>query len=199
MKVGTLALSTLESFLHNRIVVLVLILGLCVVMLMMIPLWGAKLAMNASNHQAVEGMVLEFVSNAMSFMSALGSILAAWGAADAVYTELKSGTVLAVMARPVKRWEFLLGKYLGVMMFMLCYVLLMTAMTYFVVSFAGMKVPAAPWILLLYPMVRYAIWAGLALVSTTFVPPRSNHGIPAGDLFADGFRGSRERCVGREA
>jgi hypothetical protein len=29
MKIATLALSTLESLLHNRVVVLVLILGLC--------------------------------------------------------------------------------------------------------------------------------------------------------------------------
>lgn len=171
MKIGTLALSTLESFLHNRVVVLVLIVSLCVVLLMMIPLAGASLATTSSNRQAMEAMVLEFVSNAMSFMSALGSILAVWGAADVVHTELKSGTALAVMARPVRRWEFLLGKYLGVLLFMLCYVLLMMAMTYFVVSFAGMTVHAAPWILLLYPMARYAIWAGLALVATTIVSP----------------------------
>ena len=171
MKVGTLALSTLESFLHNRMVVLVLILGMCVVLLMMIPLWGAKVATNSANHQAMEGMVLEVVSRVMSFMSALGSILAAWGAADAVHNELKSGTVLAVMARPVKRWEFLLGKYLGVMLFMFCYVLLMLGMSYFLVTFAGMKVHAAAWILLIYPMVRYAICAGMALVLTTFVHP----------------------------
>lgn len=177
MKLTTLALSTLESFLHNRVVIFVLILGLCVVMLMMIPMWGARIGTTASNRQAMEGVVLEFVSNAMSFMSALGSILAAWGAADAVYTELKSGTVLAVMARPVKRWEFLLGKYLGVLLFMLCYVLFMVAMTYFVVSFAGMRVHAAPWILVLYPMVRYAIWTGLALVLTTFVPPAVTMGL----------------------
>jgi ABC-type transport system involved in multi-copper enzyme maturation permease subunit len=177
MKVGTLALSTLESFLHNRIVVLVLILGFCIVGLMMIPLWGAKVATTASNHQAMEGMVLEVVSRVMSFMSGLGSVLAAWGAADAVYAELKSGTVLAVMARPVKRWEFLLGKYLGVLLFMFCYVLLMLAMSYFLVFFAGMRVHAAPWILLVYPMVRYAIWAGLALIFTTFVHPAVTMGI----------------------
>ena len=177
MKIATLALSTLESFLHNRLVVLVLILALCILVLMMIPLWGAGLATTSSNRQAMEAMVLEFVSNAMSFMSSLGSILAAWGAADVVHTELKSGTVLAVMARPVKRWEFLLGKYLGVMLFMSCYVLVMMAMTYSVVSFAGMKVHASPWILLVYPMVRYAIWAGLALVATTFVSPAVTMGL----------------------
>jgi ABC-type transport system involved in multi-copper enzyme maturation permease subunit len=171
VKVVTLALSTLESFLHNRIIILVLIFGICIVFLMMIPLWGVRMSANGPNHQAVEGMVLEFVSNSMSFMSMLGSILAAWGAADVVYSELKSGTVLAVMARPVKRWQFLLGKYFGVLLFMFCYVLFMLAMTYTVVTFAGMRVHAAPWILVLYPMARYAIWAALALIFTTFVPP----------------------------
>jgi ABC-type transport system involved in multi-copper enzyme maturation permease subunit len=171
MKLGTLALNTLEGFLHNRMIVLVLILAACVVGLMTVPLLGAKAITTAANRQAMEGMVLEVVSQVMSFVSALGSILAAWGAADALHGELKSGTVLAVMARPVRRWEFLLGKYLGVLLFMFCYVLLMVGMSYLLVSIGGMKVHAAPWILLIYPLVRYAIYAGLALLLATLVHP----------------------------
>lgn len=171
MRIGSLVLNTLESFLHNRLVVLVLILAACVVLLMLVPLMGAKSATTAANQQGMEAAVLEMVSGVMSFVSALGSILAAWGAADALHSELKSGTVLAVMARPVKRWEFLLGKYLGVMAFMFCYVLVMMGMSYGLVAIAGMKIHAAPWILLVYPMVRYAIYAALGLVFGTLVHP----------------------------
>lgn len=169
MSVLTLALSTLESFLHNRLIALVLILSACVVLLMLFPLMAAKVAITVSNRGAMEAMILEEVSGVMSFVSGLGSVLAAWGAADALHSELRSGTVLAVMARPVRRWEFLLGKYLGVMLFMFCYVLLMIGMSYLFVGIAGIKMHAAPWVLLIYPLVRYAIYAGLALCLATFV------------------------------
>ena len=56
------------------------------------------------------------ISGIMTLVSGFGSLLAAWAAADAVASEMKTGTILAVMARPVRRWEFLLGKYLGVQM-----------------------------------------------------------------------------------
>jgi len=84
--------------LHNRLIVLVLILAACVVLLTLFPLLAAKAASTVSNREAMEAMVLEEVSGVMSFVSGLGSVLAAWCAADALQSELRSGTVLAVMA-----------------------------------------------------------------------------------------------------
>ncbi len=167
----TLALSTLESFLHNRMIVLVLVLAVCVVLLMMFPLLSAREQMAALNQQNMASVVLEVISNVMSFVSGLGSVLAAWAAVDAVSSELRSGTVLAVMARPVKRWEFLLGKFLGVMLFMGCYVLMLVSVSYLLAWLGGVKIQAAPWVLFVYPMVRYSIYAALAVLLATAVHP----------------------------
>jgi ABC-2 type transport system permease protein len=177
VKVGTVAVSTLESFVHKRLIVLVLILETCVVLLMLTPLLRAKGFLNVGNKEAVEAMVLESVSMVMSFVSALGSMLAAWCAADALHTELKSGTVLAVMARPVRRWEFLLGKYMGVMLFMLCYVALMIGTSHLLVWLGGMRLHANPLVLVLYPMVRYAIYAALAMLLATVIHPTVTMGV----------------------
>ena len=171
MKLATLALSTLESFLHNRMIVVVLVLAVCIVMLMMFPLLNASYRTNAENQQAMASAVLEVISNVMSFASGLGSLLAAWAAVDAVSSELKSGTVLAVMARPVKRWEFLLGKFLGVMLFMACYVGMLISVSYLLAWLGGVKIQASPWVLLVYPLVRYSIYAALAVLCATVVHP----------------------------
>ena len=66
-----------------------------------------------------------------------GSLLAAWSAADALSSEMRSGTILAVMARPVRRWEFLLGKYLGVQLLMLVFVVLMLGLNYLLAWIGG--------------------------------------------------------------
>ncbi|HXR33056.1 MAG TPA: ABC transporter permease [Verrucomicrobiae bacterium] len=171
MKLATLALSTLESFLQNRMIVLILVLAACVVLLMMFPLLNASYHTTAENQQSMASVVLEVISNVMSFVSGLGSLLAAWAAVDAVSSELKSGTVLAVMARPVKRWQFLLGKFLGVMLFMACYVGMLISVSYLLAWLGGVKIQAAPWVLLVYPLVRYSIYAALATLCATAVHP----------------------------
>lgn len=177
MKVVTLALSTLESFLHNRLIVLILVLAMGVVLLMMIPLMGAKTAMTIENKQAMESMVLEAISGVMSFVSGLGSLLAAWAACDSLNTELKTGTVLAVMARPVRRWEFLLGKYLGVLLFMSCYVVMMIGVSYLMAWLGGGWIHVTPWILFIYPLARYAIYAAIAMLLTTALHPIVSMGV----------------------
>ena len=72
MKLATLALSMLESFLHNRMIVVVLVLAVCIVMLMMFPLLNASYRTNAENQQAMASAVLEVISNVMSFASGFG-------------------------------------------------------------------------------------------------------------------------------
>ncbi len=171
MKLWTLAGSTFESFLHNRLILVVLLAGLGISLLMLLPLLGAKAAITASNKALMESVVLEAISGVMGFMSGLGSLLAAWAATDSLNSELKAGTVLAVMARPVKRWEFLLGKYIGVLMLMTGYVVMTIGVSYLLAWLGGQHIHANPIVLFAYPLVRYAIYAAMALLLATAVGP----------------------------
>jgi ABC-type transport system involved in multi-copper enzyme maturation permease subunit len=105
----------------------------------------------------------------MSLVSGFGSLLAAWAAADVVSSEMKSGTILAIMARPVRRWEFLLGKYLGVQLLMVVYVLAMFALSYLLAWIGGEKIHSAAWTLLFYPLVRYAVYSAIAMMLVTMM------------------------------
>ena len=105
MKVRALAWITFRSMLRNKFIMLFCAVFLCVILLMMTPLMAMKSAAASQAQGAM--MVLGLVSAIMSMLTGFGSLLAAWSAADAVAAEMKSGTILAVMARPVRRWEFL--------------------------------------------------------------------------------------------
>ena len=118
MKIRTLAFNTFGSFLRNKVILLFCSLFACIVLLMLTPLLGYKAMTTAANAQQMQGFVLNEIAGLMSLVSGFGSLLAAWAAADSVAAEMKSGTILAVMARPLHRWQFLAGKYLGVMMLM---------------------------------------------------------------------------------
>src|SRR4029077_10776455 len=166
--IWTIALSTFGSFLRNRLLIVFGGIFVCTVLLMMTPLLGAKAMAKMGNAQQAEAMVLGMVSVIMFFVSGTGSLLAAWCAADAVASEMKSGTVLAVMARPVKRWEFLLGKYAGVMMLMAGYAGMMTGVSYVLAWLGGQHIHANPLVLIAYPVVRYAIYAAIAMLLATW-------------------------------
>jgi ABC-type transport system involved in multi-copper enzyme maturation permease subunit len=98
----------------------------------------------------MQGFILGTVSGVMSLVSGFGSLLAAWAAADSVAGEMKSGTVLAVMARPLRRWEFLAGKFLGVLMLMGIYVTAMLGITILLSWLGGQHIQTSIWPLLLY-------------------------------------------------
>jgi len=104
MKIRTIALSTFGGFLRNKVILLFCSLFACIVLLFMSPLLAYKSATTAANAQQMQGMVLSEVALVMSLVSGFGSLLAAWAAADSVGGEMRSGTILAVMARPLRRW-----------------------------------------------------------------------------------------------
>jgi ABC-type transport system involved in multi-copper enzyme maturation permease subunit len=170
VKIRVLALNTFRSFLRDKLILLFLILFACVVLLMMAPLLGLK-AVRGVNAQAAQTMAFSLVASIMYVVSACGSLLAAWTGADSVAAEMKSGTILAVMARPVKRWEFLIGKYAGVMLLMAVYTVLMTGLVYLLLWLGGLGTSASPWELLVYPMVRYSIYAAIAMALVTVMHP----------------------------
>jgi len=177
MKVRTIALSTFGSFLRNKVIILFCSLFACLVLLMMTPLLAFKAVTTASNAQQMQGVVLNEIVAVMSLMSGFGSLLAAWAAADSVASEMKSGTILAVMARPLRRWQFLAGKYLGVLMLMAVYVVIMVGATLLLAWLGGQRFHTSLWTLLVYPMVRYAIWAAISMFLVTLLHPMFAMGI----------------------
>jgi ABC-type transport system involved in multi-copper enzyme maturation permease subunit len=169
--IRTIALSTFGSFLRNKVILLFGSLFLCIVLLMMTPLLAYKAMTNPANAQQMQGLILNEVAAVISMVSAFGSLLAAWAAADSVAGEMKSGTILAVMARPLRRWEFLAGKYLGVLMLMAVYVVAMLGVTFLLAWLGGQSFHASLWTLIVYPLVRYAVWASIAMLLVTMLHP----------------------------
>jgi ABC-type transport system involved in multi-copper enzyme maturation permease subunit len=171
VKIWTIAANTLGRFLRDKLIILFCALFVCIVLLMMTPMLGMKAVARGDNAAQMQTMVLRVVSAIMYFVSGFGSMLAAWAAADSVATEMKSGTILAVIARPVRRWEFLLGKFCGVMLLMLIYVFLMFGLSYLLAWMGGERIQSHPWVLLVYPLVRYAIFASIAMLLVTVLHP----------------------------
>ncbi len=177
MKIRAIAWQTFGGFLRNRLIMVFLALFACVVLLMMTPLLGYKAVTTAENAAQMQAFVLGEVGVIMGMLSGFGTLLAAWATADALVSEMKSGTVLAVMARPVWRWQFLAGKYLGVQLLLVTYVFSMFGMSYLLAWMGGERILSSPWVLIVYPLVRYSIYSAIAMLLASFLHPLVTMGI----------------------
>jgi len=63
----------------------------------------------------------------LTSISVLGTLIAIFLGISLVYKEIERRTVYALLAKPVRRWEFILGKYLGLLFTLLVNTLVMTA------------------------------------------------------------------------
>ncbi|MBZ5583101.1 MAG: ABC transporter permease [Acidobacteriia bacterium] len=148
MRIRAIAANTFAGLLRNKLIVFFFAGFVCIVLLMMTPLLMLK-SMAASAPETLQSSTYPMIGAVMGMVSGFGSLLAAWAAADSVWGEMKSGTILAVMARPVRRWEFLLGKYLGVQLLMAVYIVLMFGLSYALAWLGGGRIQsAAPWALI---------------------------------------------------
>jgi len=171
MKIRAIAMNTFSGLVRNKIIILFCAGCICILLLMLTSLMAIRAVRSGQNAEGMQMMVLPLIGQMMTFISGFGSLLAAWSAADAVSAEMRSGTVLAVLARPVRRWEFLLGKFLGVQLLMFVFVLIMLGLNYLLAWIGGATIATSPWILIVYPMTRYMIYSALGVLFVTMMHP----------------------------
>jgi ABC-type transport system involved in multi-copper enzyme maturation permease subunit len=98
----------------------------------------------------------------LSSISIFGTLIAIFIGIGLVYKELERRTVYALLAKPVHRWEFILGKYLGLLFTLLINVSVMTLGVWLTLAYNG-NVPIQSYARLL-PAV-YLIYLSLALTT----------------------------------
>ena len=79
---------------------------------------------------------LKFIKDfCLGAMSVFGTLIAIVGTAQLLPSELENRTIYTILAKPVRRMEFILGKYTGAAMLLFLSVLVMSVMTGVVLKF----------------------------------------------------------------
>ncbi len=88
-----------------------------------------------------------------------------------VYKEVEKHTIYIVLGKPVRRWEFIIGKYSGLMLVLLVSLVVLTVGLYIVLFLSGIR-PSA-YLLLSQVMTAFelAIITAVAMLFSTFVTP----------------------------
>lgn len=90
----------------------------------------------------------------LATMFLAGTLLAAFGASSVVSTELENHTAVTVLSKPLGRFEFILGKYIGVVLSMTFAFYLLTLTIVLIVALGGFEAGAMQ-------TTNYSVLAGI--------------------------------------
>ena len=168
MLVLTIARLTVLELLRRRLFLVLLGLTLLVVAF---TSWGfgqittsANPPMSRVQQIAVVSQLLILVGFMFSFTLAFSAVFAG---APSLSGDVESGTALAVLARPISRAEFVIGKWLGVVITILVYAIPTTALQLFMVDRVVQYVPPHPLEFVGFLAVEAVVILTLALALST--------------------------------
>lgn len=179
--VSTIAELTLREAVRRRVVLA--LAGLTLVMLVFSG-WGfSRLAdesgLTSGQTRLTASIVLNLVMFGFSLIAALGT---AFLAGPTLAGETESGIALAVLARPIRRSDFLLGKWLGLVAFGCGFVVLAGLSELIVVQVTMDYWPPQPAVALAHVAAQTIVLLTLAMLLSTAISPMAS-GVIAVGLF----------------
>lgn len=135
----------------------------------------------------------------LAAMSCLGSIIAVALSVTGFAAELSSRTAYPVLVRPMPRWSFVLGKYLGTVAAMLLVTGVMALCTAGVVWVYDGAIPTAFWHAVWLSEIEMCVAVAVALLFSTLAVPILAATYSAGVLLAGNLAGDILHLASRQA
>jgi ABC-2 type transport system permease protein len=150
------------------------LLGLSLISVALVA-WGVDVLVSTAREDGVGELQLRFgVSQVLILIAFMFSFVLAMSgaflAAPAIASEVESGIVLAMLARPVRRGELVVGHWLGLALVTVGYTVLSGALAIAVVGLISGYTPPTPAIALFYLSLEALVVVTLALALGTRLP-----------------------------
>lgn len=174
MKTWTMARFTFRETMRTRTMILGLVISLlylAMVPMLSTPSGGGAVVGDAQTKVAAGRDFLSFALGGLNF---IGMFMAIFTTLGAVHKEIENGTILVVATKPITRWQIICGKWLGHVVLMAGYVMIMgTALWLSVALGSGIMVwrfiPA-----LLLVCLNVITMVSLTMAFSTFLPIVAN-------------------------
>jgi ABC-type transport system involved in multi-copper enzyme maturation permease subunit len=201
--IPTIAILTIREALNRRILAALVGLTLLVVAA---TAWGFAKVAELSSNQNVSTVTLSLLTSQLLVMvmfmfSFVLGMTAVFVASPAIAGDIESGVALSILARPIRRAELLLGKWLGNAIVLVVYAIAGGALELGVVRATTGYVPPEPVAFLLYLAAETVIGVTLAILLSTFIAPMAGGAIAVvcfGLVWIAGIAGSIGELLNNE-
>src|SRR5579863_7730162 len=161
--VGPVAVNTFREAVRDRV-----LYNLVLFALMMI---GAAILVGGVSI-GIEQLVI--VNLGLSSISIFGLVMAIFIGVGLVYKEMEKRTLYSLLAKPIRRWEFLVGKYAGLLLTLAVNTAFMTLGLALAFFYAGGRVARSDISILIaiyFILLEFALVTALALFFSCFASP----------------------------
>ena len=177
--IATITVLTIREALSRRI--LAALVGLTV-LVVVATAWGFAKVAELSSNQNVSAVTLSLLTSQLLVMvmfmfSFVLGMTAVFVASPAIAGDIESGVALSILARPIRRAELLLGKWIGNAIVLVVYAIAGGALELGVVRITTGYVPPEPVAFLLYLAAETVIGVTLAILLSTFIAPMAGGAI----------------------
>lgn len=117
--------------------------------------------------KAIAAVLVTLITFMYSFLFAVGAVFVA---APAIASETESGVVLAMLPRPLRRSELVLGKWLGLVALIGGYAAVTAGSEFVAVRLLVGYTPPHPWTAMAYLIAESVVMLSLALLLSTRLP-----------------------------
>lgn len=134
MKTWAMAFFTLRETMRSKTMIIGLVVSF--LYLAIVPVLssssGGSAVVGDMERQTAAGR--DFLSFALGGLNFIGMSMAIFTTLGAIYTEVEQGTILAIVTKPIHRWQIVFGKWIGHALLMGGYVLIMGLVLWATVS-----------------------------------------------------------------
>ncbi|MGB9742578.1 MAG: ABC transporter permease [candidate division WOR-3 bacterium] len=159
-RIAGIAVNTFRESVRDRVLAALIIIAIVVMA-------SAKVIQPVALGEA-EKIVKDLGLSAITLFCVLIAILVG---GRIVYREVEKRTIYLLLSRPVRRTEFIIGKYLGMMLVLGVSLLILTAGFYLVLVLTGVKPDSRLLLAVVMTGFELAILTAVAVLFSTFVTP----------------------------
>ena len=162
-RAGIVALNTFREAVRDRVLYNLLFFAL---LMMAAAIFVGQISIG------IEEMVIK--SLGLSAISVIGLLIAVFIGVGLVYKEMDKRTLYALLAKPVRRWEFLLGKFGGLVLTLAVNTAAMAAGLFAVLAYVKPHLESADTVLLIavyFILLKLTLVVALALLFSCYSTP----------------------------
>lgn len=162
-RVGSISLNTFREAVRDRVLYNLVLFVLLLV---------ASAPLFSQISIGLEKLIL--INVGLSSISLFGIIIAIFIGIGLVYKEIERKTLYTILSRPVRRWEFILGKYLGLILTLVVNAVFMTAGFYLALLVFGhglSREDAGPLLAIYYIILQFLMITAVTLLFSSFSTP----------------------------
>ncbi len=160
MKITGIILNTFRESVRDKVFITIIIFAILVI--------GSGRVIKPLALGEEAKVVKDIGLNAITFFSVLIAILVG---GRLVYKEIEKRTIYLILSRPIPRWQFVLGKYLGLLLVLFESLLIMTG-AFYIIMFL-LNIPSNVYLLWAILMTFCQLWilTAIAILFSTFSTP----------------------------